>query len=243
VDLSLTAVYSALSAAQSALEANAQDLANVRTTGYRPQQTYFESALSATWQAGDGAQQDLPWAVQLRAGQPMDKAGPLQTGQGPLQVALSNSDDYFSVQTPQGTAYTRNGDFHLDPSGQLQDPFGDAVLGANGPLQATQGKAQINPDGSFVSAPGSPPQKLDIVNLKGLQLQRQGAQMFTVTGGQSGGPPQGSVLPGQLEGSGSDIFKGMSDMVVLMRWSESVQKAAHANDDAAKAVIDAAKLT
>lgn len=242
MDLSLTAVYSALSAAQSAMENTSQDLANVRTPGYRPQQPLFESTVSSLWQGADGSEERLPWGVQFSPGRPLQQDGPLQASSDPLHAALSDSGDYFTVQTPQGTAYTRDGAFRMDGSGRLVDASGNPVLGEDGPIEGGGAGGRIGPDGSF-SADGIPPQKLAVANLQGRDLRREGAQLFTLAPGQSSAPAKGAVVPGTLEGSGADTFKGMAELVTLSRWAESVQKAAKAGDDSAEALIQAAKLS
>lgn len=242
MDLSLTAVYSALSASQTALEAEAQDLANVRTPGYRPQVPYFESALAVVRQGGDGGEVRLPWGVKFQPGGPSTEPGPLSASRDPVHAALSHVDDYFCVQTPQGVAYTRDGSFHLDAEGRLLDAHENPVLGEDGPLKAESGKGRILSDGTFDTGATGAPQKLKLVNLAGLKLDRRGGQMFTVADGREGAPGKGGLLPGEVEGSGADTFKGMSELVMLLRWSESVQKAARASDDAAGAMIQSAKI-
>ena len=47
----------------------------------------------------------------------------------PLDVALT-SDGFFTLQTPQGPAYTRDGQFKLDPGGRLVNANGLPVLAA-----------------------------------------------------------------------------------------------------------------
>jgi flagellar basal-body rod protein FlgG len=180
--------------------------------------------------------------VQLQTGSINTQAGPMSASQNPLGAALSDSNDYFSVQTPQGVRYTRNGDFHLDNSGNLVDSQGDQVLGLNGALSTTPGNgASLTAQGQF-QAVGADPEPLKIVNLDPAVVQRQGGQLFAIPANSAPGDAKGSVIPGQLEGSGVDVFKGMADLVMLMRWDESAQKAARAADDAASTLIQTAKL-
>lgn len=239
MDLSLTAAYSALSAAQKALEWRAQDLANARTPAYRPQGAYFESLVSAEWNGGQGVQ-ELPWGVRAVAGGLSGQSGPLNASQDPLHLALQDPDDYFAVQTPAGVRYTRQGAFHLDPEGRVLGPQGHPLLGLLGELRGQNG-ARFSPDGGFDPGQG-PGDRVRIVNLKGMDLQREGGQLFRLPEGGSAGEAKGGVLVGQLEGSATDVFKGMADLVVLMRWAESAQKAARVNDEAAAEVLRAAKL-
>jgi len=242
VDLSMTAASSALHAAQQALEINAQNLANVHTPAYRPQASYFESAFSAQWDGDGGATQSLPWGVDLQPGSISTEAGPMKASNNPLSGALSDPNDYFVVQTPQGTRYTRNGDFHLDADGNVLDGQGNAVMGETGALRSAPGvNAQFTGQGQF-QMDGAQPLPVKLAHIAPADILRQGSQLYDAAPGAAVGEGQGKLVPQQVEGSSVDVFKGMADLVALMRWAESAQKAARAADDAATTVIQAAKL-
>jgi flagellar basal body rod protein FlgG len=227
--------------AQKALEYNAQNLANVNTPAYRPQEPYFESAFSAMWDGGK-ADQQLPWGVQLQPGSISSEPGSMKPSNNPLAAALSDPNDYFVVDTAQGPRYTRNGDFHQDAQGNVVNAQGQALQGEFGPLRSAPGvKAQFNAAGQF-QADGAQGLPVKVANLASSDLLRQGSQLFDVKPGAPVAEAKGHLVPQQLEGSGVDVFKGMADLVMLMRWAESAQKAARAADDAASALIQAAKL-
>ena len=75
--------------------------------------------------------------------------GPLSNTGNPLDVASPNHG-YFAVQTPDGTAYTRNGQLSLNTNGQLSTATGNPILGEGGPIQIapTVKDVHIDPQGN-----------------------------------------------------------------------------------------------
>src|SRR5579862_3588459 len=128
----------------------ANNLANSSTTGYKGQHIAFAQYLSQT---SDGT----PVAYVQEQGASRDPSqGPLNTTGNPLDVAI-RGDGYFTIQTPLGNRYTRNGHFMLDSTGQVVTGQGYPVLSQNGsPLVIPQGSGQITigADGSVSTAQG-----------------------------------------------------------------------------------------
>ena len=132
------------------------------------------------------------------------------------------------MQTPQGTRYTRNGQFALDGGGRLVTDTGSPVLDDQGKtIQIPAGQAvTVAPDGT-VTAAGKSVAKLGIVSLA--NAAKQGDNLFT---GTPGARPAGTaVKQGFLEGSGVDPARAMVDMIVSMRAYEATQRVIHAIDE------------
>lgn len=239
MDLSLTAVYSALAASQQALELKAQDLANAQTPGYRPQSPYFQSAYTVSRNGGNDEQ--IPWGVKLESGPLSSEAGPIQGSQRPWDLALEDPQSFFCIETPAGERYTRDGSFHFDAQGRLVTAQGFPVLGQRGPLLAEAGLAKMESDGRFRPQTGFDDQ-LRLAQWKGGDLLREGHQLFRAAPNAEVTMGKSKVLTRSREGSGVDVFQGMADLVMLMRYAESVQKAARASDDANGELLRAAKL-
>jgi flagellar basal-body rod protein FlgG len=55
---------------------------------------------------------------------------------------------FFTVQTPMGERYTRNGSFHLGKEGYLETKEGYPVLGENGPLKVKANNFQVDKAGN-----------------------------------------------------------------------------------------------
>jgi len=74
-------------------------------------------------------------------------AGPIKSTGQPLDLAI-NGDGYFELTTPDGIAYTRAGNFHLDESGRLVSQQGYAVNGQGGNIVANGKTPVIAADGT-----------------------------------------------------------------------------------------------
>ncbi|MGL5949301.1 MAG: flagellar basal-body rod protein FlgF [Aeromonas sp.] len=123
-------IYTAMSGAQHTLMAQqirANNLANVNTTGFRAD---FERVSAHTLQ-GDGYHSRV-LAKELNAGSNFDSGPLMQTGRK-LDVAV-RGQGFLTVQTGDGgEAYTRAGNFELDPEGVLT-VNGRPVLGDGGEM-------------------------------------------------------------------------------------------------------------
>ena len=149
MDSGYYAACAGLAAQTQALELVAHNLANLATTGYRGQETTFRSLL-----AGNGAvhASALNTAVNnfgVLSGSRLDlTSGSLIPTGNPLDVAVSGSG-FFTVQSAQGVLYTRDGSFHLTPTGQLVTSEGNTVLGEQGPITLPTGNLAISSDGTI----------------------------------------------------------------------------------------------
>jgi flagellar basal-body rod protein FlgF len=197
----------------------ANDLANASTPGYKPDRTTqqsFGSMLlgnSVTGQTIGSA----TTAVQV-TGEVTDwTSQPVKDTGEPLDFAIVG-DGFFALQTPNGTRYTRNGQFSANAQGQLVTADGDRVLGRNGqPLT-------IGADGKV------DPRNVNVVLLT--NPRKGGNNLVTGTPGRPQGQVAGQVRSGALEGSGADPTTAMVDMMASMRAYESGQKVIQTIDTA-----------
>jgi flagellar basal-body rod protein FlgF len=146
-----TVALSAQLAALHQTDVIANNLANLSTTGFKGQHLLFAQYLS---QSGDGA----PLAYVQELGTARDTSqGPITQTGNPLDVAIQG-DGFFTVQTPLGPRYTRNGHFQLDADRQIVTSQGYPVLTDSGsPLVVPEGAGQITigADGSISTKQGS----------------------------------------------------------------------------------------
>ncbi|MGH7690889.1 MAG: flagellar hook-basal body complex protein, partial [Gemmatimonadaceae bacterium] len=124
-------VYVAMSGAKetmNALAANNYNLANANTTGFKADLTAFQ-ARSVT---GPGYASRV-YATDDQVGWDSNEGALVTTG-NPLDVAV-RGPGFIAVQDASGTeAYTRAGDLHVDPNGQLMTATGHPVMGDDGPI-------------------------------------------------------------------------------------------------------------
>ncbi|MEQ8408508.1 MAG: flagellar basal body rod protein FlgF [Gammaproteobacteria bacterium] len=97
---------------------NANNLANASTDGFRAEIAYISDA-----QNGGQA-----------LSSPDLSEGVIRTTGRNLDVAV-NGRGWIAVQAPDGTeAYSRRGDLHVDPLGQMVDGLGRQIMGNQGPI-------------------------------------------------------------------------------------------------------------
>ncbi|MCU0953078.1 MAG: flagellar basal-body rod protein FlgF [Hyphomicrobium sp.] len=127
------------------LETVANNVANLSTPGYRAERISFEEALSKSAAQNTSFVSEGRTHISTAAG-PMEKTG------NPLDIAV-NGDAWFGINTPGGTAYTRDGRMSLSTTGELLSVQGFTFVDAGGsPLQidANGPPPTIGRDGSIV---------------------------------------------------------------------------------------------
>jgi flagellar basal body rod protein FlgG len=151
--------------------------------------------------------------------------GPIERTGNPLDVAIDGKG-FFAVQTPNGTRYTRNGAFEINPTGQLVTSDGYQVMGDGGPIafQPTDNHVSIGRDGTVTVREGASKTdslrgKLKMVTIGNQsQLQKDGSSTFNFTG--DGTPPSattGGVVQGAVEKSNVRGVVEMSRMIEITR--------------------------
>ena len=214
MDRGLYIAASGMLAEQIRQEQIANDLANASTPGYKGDRTAQRSfgdilLANSTTGAAVGRQST---AVRVDAIETDFSPKPARETGEPLDFAISG-EGFFAVQTAQGVRYTRNGQFSLDPQGQLVTAAGDAVLGTNGrPIVATDGK--VDPRLIGVTALTNPRKEGD-----------------SLVSGTPAGAAASTVRSGALEGSGADAARSMVDMIASMRAFEAGQKVIQTIDE------------
>src|SRR5262245_23625288 len=118
-------------ALQRELDVVANNVANLNTTGFKADNVVFHEHLMPVARANQfrGSDRQLSF-VQDRATWLDLAQGPVQQTGNPLDLAVSDNA-FFTVQTPRGERYTRNGALHINNAGQLVTTEGLAVLGQN----------------------------------------------------------------------------------------------------------------
>jgi flagellar basal-body rod protein FlgF len=192
----------------------ANDLANASTPGYKAdrtsQRTFGDLLLANSATGATVGPQST--AVQVDKIVTDFAAKPARETGEPLDFAITG-EGFFAVQTAQGTRYTRNGQFSLDPQGRLVTAAGDPVLDADGnAITAADGKVD--------------PRRIGVVNLT--NPRKEGDSLLT---GTPAGAATGTVRSGALESSGADPARSMVDMIASMRAFEAGQKVIQTIDE------------
>jgi flagellar basal-body rod protein FlgF len=230
MDSGYYAAAAGLAAQSQALELVAHNLANLSTTGYRGQQTTFRSLL-----AGKGAVSANPLNVAVNnfgalSGSRVDLTpGSLGPTGNPLDVGIAGSG-FLAVQSAQGVLYTRDGSFHLTPTGQLVTSQGNAVLGALGPVTLPSGAVAISSDGT-ISVEGAVVDQLQLAEFPpGTNLTAVGSATYSAPRGSAVVAAESSVRQGMLEGSNVSPTEGVVQLITVQRNTEMLSRALSAID-------------
>jgi flagellar basal-body rod protein FlgF len=230
MDSGYYAAAAGLAAQEQALELVAHNLANLSTTGYRAQQTTFRSLL-----AGDTDVSLNPLNVAVNnfgvlSGTRLDlTSGSFAPTGNPLDTAVAGKG-FFSVQSAEGTLYTRDGSFHLTSAGQLVTSEGGAVLGQQGPITLPNGNVAISSDGT-ISVDGNVVDKFSLAEFpSGTTLTAVGNATYSAPAGAAAPAIESSVRQGMLEGSNVGAMQGVVELITVQRNTELLSRAMSAFD-------------
>jgi flagellar basal-body rod protein FlgF len=229
------AMYKALSGAVAQmrrLEATAQDLANVNTSGYKGQRLSFSEVL-----ANRLPPDERPGGLVAVAGQRTNlDQGAIQGTGNPFNLALEG-DGFLVVQTSRGERYTRNGAFTLRPDGTLITPQGDPLLGENGPIRMTGNKVEVAGDGTVTSDEGELG-KIRVVHfVDSRRAVKEGANLFVSDAANVRPLTEPRVLQGSLEQSNVGSIDGMISLISLNRQFEASERAMTLMDSATQKML------
>jgi flagellar basal-body rod protein FlgF len=216
-------LYVAMSGAKQILLAqasNANNLANANTPGFRAD---FEQLRSMPV-FGNGYPSRV-YAMTERPGVDLS-TGSLQTTGRDLDVAI-NGDGWLAVQAKDGSeAYTRAGDLHITPAGQLVTGSGLPVLGNAGPIAIPPAqKVEIGSDGTISIIPQGANatalailDRIKLVKPEKSQLEKGEDGLMRIKGGT---PVEATnevqLVTGSLEGSNVSTVEEMVQMIELAR--------------------------
>jgi flagellar basal-body rod protein FlgF len=178
--------------------------------------------------------------------------GGLQNTGNPLDVAISNnSNAFFTIQTPAGVRYTRDGEFAQDGQGFLRTQDGNFVLSTQGqPIQFQPGGGTITiqSDGTIYQNPavaaGQSAQQVAVGQLQLTQfnsllnLRPEGANNYNPSGNAGPAPAaNATVQQGYIETSNANVVKSMVDLITAERWFDANETSVKTQDDATNTAI------
>ena len=219
------AACAGLKAKAQALEVLANNLANLNTTGYKTQRATFRSVLA---QASELPLGELNKAINdfgVLSGTHTDPtAAPLERTGNSLDLGVEG-EAYFTVKAGGGEVYTRSGNFHLSPQGQLLTSQGDPVLGQQGPITLPSGNISVAPDGT-VSVNGAVAARLRLLEFeRGTELSPIGTSNYSSSGKPGRVATGSAVRQGALEGSNVNPVQSLVELISLQRNAEMMQRA------------------
>ena len=225
MDSGFYAACAGLRAQSQALEVAAHNLANLNTTGFRGQQTSFQSLIAVPRPAVSNVLNAATNNFGVLEGTHLDlEAGSLLATGNSLDLGIEG-DGFFVIQTAQGTRYTRNGNFRVAGTGELETASGDPVLGENGAIRIPAGAVSISSDGTL-SVNSAVAGKIRLVDFApGAKATSEGQSLLSV--------PSASVLPartssvrqGVLESSNVNAIEAVMSLIGVQRQFDMMQRA------------------
>ena len=234
-----------LSAQDTRLTTIANNLANAATVGYKRDDTVFEDLLyQIRRQPGAQSSQStqLPSGLQVGTGvrvigtQKEFTEGSVEVTEQPLDLAIVGRG-FFEVLMPDGgSAYTRNGQFQINASGQIVNARGLVLQpgitvpdNAQSVTVSTDGIVEATIFGQAAAQNLGTLQVTNFINPAGLQAI--GSNLFLETAA-SGTPTQGvpgtnglgTLEQGALENSNVDIVEELVGMITTQRTYEMNSK-------------------
>ncbi len=223
-------LYIAMSGAKQTLvaqTANANNLANTQTVGFKSDFEQFRSMPVF----GPG----YPTRVYTMTERPATDfaQGPMQTTDNPYNIAIKG-EGWLAVQDGKGEeAYTRAGELKVTTTGQLQTGDGLPIIGNNGPITLPPyEKLVIGVDGTVNIIPtgGNPTtvaaiDRIKLVNPPIQDIEKKNDGLMHLKPPPPGQPPAGPLAPdanvqviqGVLEGSNVGAVSAMVEMIELAR--------------------------
>ena len=207
---------------QRELDIASNNLANMNTTGYK-----FEELLVGTQQGAPASDDPIKapanFAYDNGVGRDFRQGSMTQTG-GTYDLAIEGEGAFFSVQTAQGTRYTRDGAFTVGPDGTLETQDGDAVQSDGGPivLDPKKGAAVISADGIVSQDDKGRSEevgKISLVRIPNLSsLSKDGRGLYELKAGATTEPATDANLrQGMLESSNVNPMTEVTHLIQINR--------------------------
>ncbi len=250
---------------QETMNSVAQNLANVNTDGYKSETAIHKAfpEMLARNINGDGvvifplgSYDKAPIAGKLGTGVAYNESF-IRFEQGSLMQTDSQFDfaiegkGFFTMETPNGIRYTKNGTFTISADGFVVDNNGNYLLGTEGRLQVATNNFRVDRDANIYVNPSihydqfttmagndwTPEQslgKLKIVEFDhDRYLVREGNSLYSETkySGSAKDMEQARVLQGFLEKSNVQPVNEMVKMIEVQRLYEANQKVIHTTDE------------
>lgn len=222
-----------------AMDVSANNIANAQTAGFKAERVMLEVDPSSRARHADGPDRIAfveDWAMGRDFGQ-----GSLERTGRPLDLALQG-EGFFTLETPAGERFTRDGRFTVNQDGELTAQDGARVLDDLGQpvrVDAAAGPVTISETGQ-ISQDGLPGQRIGVVRFEQLgQLEKTGENRFSAPEDAERvfeNPPQ--ILQGHSETSNVRPIAEITRMMEVSRSYASVTKMIRDADELSRKAIE-----
>ncbi len=230
MDPLLISAASGMKARMESLDMLANNIANSGTSGFKADREFYSVY-----------QSELPMVEKNWTDFSQGMLAP--TG-NPLDLGLDGTG-FFSLNSPAGVVYTRNGSFQISRTNQLQTPEGYTLRNVrkNGqPINVDPTKSIDIDKQGVVRQGGQEIGQIEIVGFDGPadKLTKLGDSYFKMSdpAGTAGKAPDAVVRQGSLEQSNVPVADAAVRLVSVMRQFEMLQRAMNLGSDMNKHAIE-----
>lgn len=226
---------------QKKLDVLSNNIANINTVGFKEDQVSFVSSdLSVDNMTDDTSPSTELLSIVVK---PVFSSGDMRFTGNKFDLALEG-DGFFSVNSPDGVRYTRNGSFTFNNDGILVTRDGFPVLGDGGEIKIDNSDDQnivIDESGNIYSGDKKIgtlklvdfPKPYNLVKLENTSFMIEDTNVSEIN------PVDLKVNQGFIELSNVNAVKAMTDMIETLRGYESYQKVIKSLEDiSSKAIND-----
>ncbi len=227
----------------------ANNLSNTNTAGYKQDQAFVRELVTADLYlnenqiASSGQRPPMvnisPPAFRAAVGDASQvvqqytdfSQGAMEVTGNALNLAI-DGDGFFTVQTPAGFQYTRNGSFSINGDGELVTSQGHVVMGEGGPINVSGGTINVLTNGG-IAVDGNVRGNLRITDFpKPYEMTKVSDSLFVPAGGGAGQDAENfTVNQGMLEGNNGHSLDQMVKMIEISRMFELGQRAIRLQDE------------
>lgn len=225
---------------ESRLEVVSNNLANSNTNGFKRSGVLFDQVFNSEQHlvANNTPNIKLPDG-EIKTYQDSEQGSLRETG-NTLNFAI-NGTGYFTIQTPNGTAYTRDGQFSINGQGMLVTSDGYNVLGESGPITVGQKDMAVS-DAGDIMVDGNVINKFQIKNFDTRESKQIGNNLYKLADDSAAKTVASTVKQGYLENSNVNVVEEMVSMITTQRYYEANHRVLRAQDDTlSKAVNEVAR--
>jgi flagellar basal-body rod protein FlgG len=180
-----------------------------------------------------------PYAPPMEARTNYDN-GPLTRTGNSLDVAIVGKG-FFEIQTPDGSRFTRKGNFTVNADGVLATAEGWPVLGEGGEIAIDEGVVEIGDQGE-VFVDGDSVAMIRVVDFpEPYNLVKTGDTLFMPAPGIQSQPVEegdSQVAQGYVEASNVDAIRTMTEMIETLRVFEAYQRMIRTADEATAKTVN-----
>jgi len=210
-----------------AMDMVANNLANANTPAYNSQRMLFVDHLSDLKDGRFPTRFDDVAFTQDWGTVRNTQTGPLTTTGNDLDMAIEG-DGYFTIETPLGPRYSRNGRFQLNAEGTIVTGLGQTVLDAGGnplTIPANTREIKVYPNGTVaaqVQGQGPVPVEIDVGQIQLVTFENQQEMKRLENGLYTGaGEPieseEARLLQGMIENSNVNPILELAQMIEVSR--------------------------